>query len=210
MLDPPPWPQGNTVLPRRSDGLLVAFAGLADFLRRPSRRCRRPSWTSAPCRTCRPPRRRRPWRHPCSVPFVSEASGLGGRAALVRDELEQRHRRGVARPLAELDDAGVAAAARQVARRELVEQLHDGAAVAHHPARHAHRVDDARRLLGGATVRLLREDVAHAPRPGDGPLGQPAGLLRLGVRRADPLVGQAAPPPGSRTAPCRCADVRER
>src|SRR5690349_19092563 len=57
------------------------------------------------------------------------ARGLFGRLRAVQ-QLDQRHRRVVALPEAELEDAQVPAVARLVARPQLVEELHDHVAVA--------------------------------------------------------------------------------
>jgi hypothetical protein len=90
----------------------------------------------------------------------------------------------------DLHDAGVAAVPAEVAGSDLVEQLDHRAAVAHHPAGHAHGVDDPALLLVTARVGVLGEHVAQATGPGDGPLRQPSGLLGLGVGGLDALVGE--------------------
>ena len=76
------------------------------------------------------------------------ASGLGrlrGRVGTV-DELHQRHRRGVALPITELQDAQVTTGTRLVARAELVEELGDDVAVAQPVERKTPMRE--RRLLG--------------------------------------------------------------
>src|SRR4249919_135144 len=100
------------------------------------------------------------------------AAPLGLR--LVVDELQVRHRRGVPGARAQLHDAGVAARPLGEPRADLMEQVVDGVLRAQERDRVA---------LGGHIGRVLA-------REGDQLLGDGPKLLRLGLGRLDPAMGE--------------------
>src|SRR6185312_10575756 len=145
--------------------------------RRPSRRCWTGTSTPSPAITRR-------WRSRfCARPagclsYVRLLLRLGLRLVVGRgvrgrgpvEQLDERHRRGVALAEAELQDPQVAPRARLVARAELVEELADDVTVAQAVEREPPVGE--RRLLGERDQRL----------------GDAAQLLRLRQRRLDRLV----------------------